>query len=123
MAGERARFQKNQWASGELAHFEYHCNRAHNSADAELWYRDHQIVTVLGDADSDRVEELDTLEKRGEAGMPLCYRVRFADGFEGCAVEDELFTSQGGFDSALGPPPAHEIAAGRAAIKNAETGK
>lgn len=112
IVGERGGV-KDDWTPGEIAYFEYHCNRQHGSADAELWYRDQQQVLVLGDDDYDKVPELDTMEKRGEAGMPRVYRIRFSDGHEGSAVEDELLIGAEFFDPALGPPSTAEIEVAR----------
>ena len=74
---------------GTEAWFEYHCQESAKSADAELWYRSHQRVTVL---DCDNVDEFGDLSfvERAEAGVPLVYKIRFEDGFEGAAFEDEL---------------------------------
>lgn len=70
--------------------FEYHCWEDPKSCDAELWYRSHQQVGVLGLADVDPDAVNMTLEERIEATTPLVYRVRFPDGHVGDAWEDEL---------------------------------
>lgn len=105
---------KERWAAGETAHFEYHCWRSHDSADAELWYHDHQEVVVLGvaDRDGDGMAAIDaglSIDARIDAGTQVVYRVRFADGHEHDVFEDELFTSPTFFDPALGPPPTAAI--------------
>lgn len=71
--------------------FEYHCWESSQSSDAELWYRSHQRVTVL------RIVEPGvgrTFMERCEAGNPRVFRIRFEDGFEGDAFEDELVRSR-----------------------------
>lgn len=93
------------------AAFEYHCQQSHDSADAELWYRSHQRVTVLG------LEEEGyggTLEERGANGQPRAYLIRFADGHEATAFEDELLVDERGYTPDMGPPPAEEIQAAKA---------
>src|SRR6185437_15614932 len=81
---------REDWHPGDRAHYEYHCYEAHDSSDAELWYRSHQQVHVLGRGED---EDLDApLHERLEEGMPRVYQVRFGDGHEGDATEDELLT-------------------------------
>lgn len=98
---------KESWSKGEQAYFEYHCLRSHASADAQLWYRDHQAVTVIatvpcdGQAYQQRGENLIT---RCDDGAPLVYQVKFSDGFIGTACEDELYSSADSLDPDLGPP-------------------
>jgi predicted nucleotidyltransferase len=71
---------------GDRYFFEYHCEESEGSADAELWHRTHQPVEVLA------VDEPSTPE--GEAdGIFGAYTIKFLDGFEGCAVGDELLDS------------------------------
>ncbi len=99
--------------------FEYHCWESPASCDAEIWYRSHQQVDVLGlssDCEDCRLQfELSsedceacafqlTKGERGEAGVPLTYLVRFDDGFEYTAFEDELLESPTQF-SRSDPPP------------------
>jgi len=60
--------------------FEYHCYEGEDSGDAELWHHTHQQVTILCRANTDR-----------EVGR--VYRVKFADGFEYDAMDDELVKS------------------------------
>lgn len=88
--------RQETWLPGEVAWFEYHCNEATDSPDAPAWFRSHQKATVV------TVERPDpaagyTAAERAEGGVPLTYRVRFEDGLEWSAFEDELFTSREGF--------------------------
>jgi hypothetical protein len=97
---------RQHWQEGEAAFFEYHCNRAHDSSDADLWYRSHQAVTVLGMSDEVEEDAIGWLvEERLGAGMPLAWSVRFADGHEGTAMDDELYVSASHFVPDGGPPP------------------
>lgn len=99
-AAARPYWREEEWKSGEQAWFEYHCTEAHDSADADLWYRSHQQVVVLGRADSEgwwKEWDNSTMRERGEAGAPRGYQVRFKDGLERTAGEDELMTSRKGF--------------------------
>lgn len=85
---------------GSRRWFEYHCWESDASQDAELWYRSHSPVTVLGLARNERGElAMESMgfgwsfTERGEAGVPLVYTVRFDDGFEADVTEDELHMS------------------------------
>jgi hypothetical protein len=88
---------------GDVLWFEYHCWESPSSSDAELWYRSHRKVTVLNVASNDAYDPrhpgrtikggLITMRDRGEAGLPIVYRVKFADGFVADATEDELLDS------------------------------
>lgn len=82
---------------GQRFWFEYHCNEAHDSSHAELWYHSHQQCTVVGDAESDG-DKADTFEERCASCTQLLYRVRFDDGFEHDVFEDELLDGQDGFE-------------------------
>jgi hypothetical protein len=76
---------------GDRVYFEYHCYESPESSDAELWFRSHQRVTVL------KLTERgggDTKRERCANGEPAAYDVKFADGFIGTAVEDELVDSK-----------------------------
>ncbi|KKM74802.1 hypothetical protein LCGC14_1396650 [marine sediment metagenome] len=99
---------KEKWTPGERAYFEYHCYQAHDSADASLWYRSHQPVTVV-DVGEDPNDEPTTMAERAESGDPLTYHIKFTDGYEGAAFEDELLTSPRYFERLWNPPPASEI--------------
>jgi len=86
--------RKSDWDEGEEAHFEYHCLESMDSGDADLWLRSHQTVKVLGEAEWEKEwGEGKSITERIEAGMPKLYRIRFNDGHEGKAYEDELYTS------------------------------
>jgi hypothetical protein len=91
---------KERWRRGEAAHFEYHCLRSHDSSDAELWYRSHQCVTVVRTVESGCGR---TSARRADNGQPRVYLIRFADGFERSAFEDELLTDSRWFDVDMGP--------------------
>ena len=96
-----ARFlREEEWRPGEEAWFEYHCTESPDSCDANLWYHSHQRVTVVGREQADgwhKGWDGSTMRERGEAGAPRAYRVRFRDGLEHTAGEDELMTSRRGF--------------------------
>ena len=97
----------NSWRKNETAYFEYHCNMSHDSCDAELWYRSHRPVMIL------KLEEKgygSTCMSRCQNGQPRCYTVRFEDGFEGFANEDELYVDPSFFNKEYSPPPEDEIA-------------
>ena len=71
--------------------FEYHCWESDRSADAALWRRSHQRVTVVRTAPNDGMG-VPTLKERIECGQPIAYVVRFNDGELFTAAEDELLT-------------------------------
>ena len=90
--------REDEWKPGETAWFEYHCTESDDSADAKLWYHSHQKVTVVGREQADGWDwPGSTMRERGEAGAPRAYKVRFKDGYEWTAGEDELMTSRKGF--------------------------
>ncbi len=72
--------------------FEYHCWESHQSSDAQIWYRSHQLVTVIELHVNDSAGM--SREDRTEQGMPFSYTIRFADGSEWEAFEDELSPSR-----------------------------
>lgn len=84
------------WQRYELAFFEYHCYEGHDSADAELWYRSHQPVMVLGVAEGKGNIALPEQE-RYEGAALIVYKVRFADGHVGTVFEDELMDDERGY--------------------------
>jgi hypothetical protein len=84
--------------------YEYHCNESHDSPDAPLWYRSHQRATVIEMADGQEFLDM-TQAERAESGHPLTYRVRFKDGFEGVAYEDELIADPKDFCRPDPPAP------------------
>jgi hypothetical protein len=96
---------KNVWKRGETAYFEYHCCQGHDSADAQLWYRSHQSVTVLGISGKGYGK---TIISRLYNGHPRVYTIRFQDGTEGGAFEDELLTSPEFYEQQFCPPPENE---------------
>lgn len=81
---------------GQKVWFEYRCWEDHDSQDAELWYRSHQEVVVLGFADCDPPVYA-TAEARAYFGHPIVYKVQFTDGFVAHATEDELMLSTDDF--------------------------
>ena len=64
--------------------FEYHCFESDKSGDAQLWYRSHQKVIVIGRGEDDHDEF---------PNEPKVYRIQFEDGFIGDAWDDELMDS------------------------------
>jgi hypothetical protein len=92
-------------APGRAGFFEYHCFESTKSHDAALWLRSHQPVTVLAISEPGVGE---TPEERGNEGCPRVYRVRFADGFEADAFEDEVLTSPAQYTR---PDPPQEASA------------
>ncbi len=64
----------------ERRYFEYHCYEGEDSSDAEAWHHTHQQVEVLHKL------------KDNDPELTL-YRVRFADGLEYDAFDDELVKS------------------------------
>lgn len=108
---------RETWERGDEAWYEYRCLESPESSDAPLWYRSHQKVRVVS---RERDEALDApLRERLEEGMPRVYRVRFPDGHEGGAWEDELLTGPEWFSRPDPPPrpqaaPARRAQAGRA---------
>lgn len=85
---------KGEWEEGERALFEYRCYEGVDSSDSDLWARSHQTVTILGEADWEEDIGKDmTQTERIEAGVLKVYRIRFEDGHEGTAYEDELLTA------------------------------
>jgi hypothetical protein len=93
---------------GTLVYFEYHCWESDRSCDAELWHRSQQPVSVLSLETAPHLNEdgalAMTARQRSEEGMPLAYRIRFADGFEHDATEDELVPDPRWYERE--PPPA-----------------
>lgn len=89
-------WRQEYWTPGDVAWFEYHCNESADSDDAPAWYHSHQQVTVLSRDEPDSAAAK-TAAERGEDGVPWAYRVRFADGLEWTALEDELLTGTEGF--------------------------
>jgi len=69
---------------GNEYYYEYHCFESHKSSDAELWYRSHLKIKVIGLA-----KEQDFLEDE-----PSVLIVQFEDGYIGHAWEDEILSSE-----------------------------
>lgn len=80
---------------GKKYWFEYHCNESHDSTDAQLWYRSHQQVTIIA---LDEKGHGETKTERLENGHPAVYKIKFDDGFEGGAFEDEVLDSNSEFE-------------------------
>lgn len=88
-------------ATGTRLWFEYHCWESEQSQDAHLWARSHQQVVVLEHDAADHdclMGETENMVERGEAGQPCVYTVRFDDGLEATATEDELMAEQASFE-------------------------
>ena len=77
--------------------FEYHCFESEKSSDAELWHHSHQKATVIAIAPNDGME-IPTFEERLNCGQPIVYKIRFKDGFESDAAEDELMDNKKNFE-------------------------
>ena len=105
MAERLPKILKNYWRKGELAYFEYHCDQSESSCDYPLYQHSHQIVKVL------KISEMGygrTLMERGENCMARVYRIRFSDGLEWDAFEDELLTSPRYYQKRFAPPEEPE---------------
>ena len=74
--------------------FEYHCFESPSSCDAEVWYRSHSKINILGIVEMGNGE---TPQERGEIGEPRVYKARFEDGFEYDVWEDEVMDSPNDF--------------------------
>ncbi len=78
---------------GKTFWFEYHCYESPESCDAEIWYRSHQKVKVIGVSEW----SYDDKEWRQEDGNPRVYLVQWEDGFQYDVFEDELMESPNEF--------------------------
>lgn len=85
--------QKYDDKVGKEFWFEYHCYESPESCDAELWYRSHQKIKVIEVSEWSH----DDLQDRIEDATPRVYKIRFEDGFEGDALEDEIVDSPNKF--------------------------
>lgn len=85
--------QKYDDKVGKEFWFEYHCYESPDSCDAELWYRSHQKVKVIGVSEWSHND----LQDRIEDATPRVYKIKFEDGYEGDAWEDEIVDSPDGF--------------------------
>ena len=82
------------WLPGTSVWFEYHCWESPKSGDAELWYRSHQRVTVIGlDPDGEVPEIGSTFKSRCANAIQAVYKIKFSDGYVGTAFEDECLDS------------------------------
>jgi hypothetical protein len=79
---------------GDVAWFEYHCWESPESGDAEVWYRSHQRVEILGRNEIEPISETMSYQERQEECVPWTYEVRFPDGLVWSAWEDELSASR-----------------------------
>jgi hypothetical protein len=81
---------------GQQYWFEYHCWESDESADAPLWHRSHEKVTIVKRMKDDAWEG-STFEERNEAGALMAFLARWDNGFEWCVIEDELLDSPSDF--------------------------
>lgn len=84
---------REQWQPGDTAVFHYSLdpNDAASDIAQRLGHRTGQAVTVLTEQDEDgNRAEFPTFDERADAGALVTYRVRFPDGHEDDAFEDEL---------------------------------
>ena len=88
---------------GDVVWFEYRCWESPSSADAELWYRSHNRVTVGRMIEPGGGKDI---EERGFNGHPAVFRIRFSDGREFDATEDELMHDRAEF-TRPDPPKKH----------------
>jgi hypothetical protein len=100
---------REAWQPGDQAWFEYHCWEDDASNDAALWHRSHQQVTVVGRGIDEDLGG--TFLERAEAGCPNVYGIRFPDGYEGAAFEDELLTGPEHYQRPEPPPSLADIRA------------
>jgi hypothetical protein len=71
--------------------FEYHCNEGEDSPDYPMYLHSHQKCTILSISEPG-IGETD-IERYENAAQRL-YKVRFSDGFEWDAFEDEILDSE-----------------------------
>ena len=88
---------------GKTFWFEYHCYESPESCDAEIWYRSHQKVKVIGVSEW----SYDDKEWRQEDGNPRVYLVEWSDGYQYDVFEDELMESPDEFHRP--DPPKRKI--------------
>lgn len=79
---------------GQQLWFEYHCFESPESGDAPVWFRSHNKVTVLKLVEPGFGK---TQNDRAYNGESAIYSVRFPDGLEWDAFEDELLDSKKDF--------------------------
>ena len=64
--------------------YEYHCLESHDSSDAELWYRSHNKIKIIGYSKNQGLME----------DEPTTLDIQFEDGYIGSAWEDEILSSE-----------------------------
>lgn len=92
--------------NGSRKWFEYHCWESHDSGDAKVWYRSHEMVTVIALTNYKSSLHDDTdFNQRNEDCCQLVYRAKWDDGFEWDVWEDELLNSKDDFQRPDPPSP------------------
>lgn len=84
---------REQWSPGDVATFYYSLDPNDPSSEiaAELGHRSGQQVVVLSENDADGIRaNVPTFRERADEAALLTYAVRFPDGHEADAFEDEL---------------------------------
>jgi len=92
--------------AGQKLWFEYHCLESKDSQDYPLWLHSHQKVKVLGIASNEGMF-IPKFKERIDEGIPLVYKIKFADGKVAEAFEDELLDSPKKFSRPN--PPRKEV--------------
>lgn len=84
--------RRNQWNTGEEATFTYSLAfDASSDICTRLHHRSGQPVIVLAEQDpDDSRKQFPTLAERADEGALVSYHIRFPDGHEDDAFEDEL---------------------------------
>lgn len=77
--------QRHYYKLPAKAWFEYHCFESEQSADADIWQRTHQKVTVL------------RMLRPDESDYEM-YEIQFADGLIRDVFADELMNTQSKFE-------------------------
>jgi hypothetical protein len=86
--------QKNQEYRikiGKSYWFEYHCFESDSSADAKLWHHSHQKIKIIAMTEAGYGKDEN---ERCENTQVAVFKVRFADGYEDEACEDEILESK-----------------------------
>jgi hypothetical protein len=96
-AKEKTRIKSQQYRVkiGKSYWFEYHCWESDESSDAELWHHSHQKVEIIAMTEPGYG---DTEEQRFENTQTAMFKVRFSDGLESEAAEDEILESKKQFE-------------------------
>ena len=100
--------------------FEYHCLESPSSCDAEIWYRSHSKIEILGIVEMGNGE---TLQERAEIGEPRVYRARFEDGFEHDVYEDEVMNAPDEFHRPNPPKKPEKFSEQQAPLVSKENKK